>query len=151
MSSASEDDDDRGIEMLKKTAENLLLIGRGYDRRIRCRNCGEGGHYKERCSKPMKEFVSYCHICKVYGVGHDSLICPSRSLRCQRCHQFGHSSEFCGDEDIADVRTNTFWKSRSGETSYKRTFPVLGTLKQEKFDLDKILARDESELISFAQ
>ena len=25
----------------------LFFIGKGHDKRIKCRNCGEGGHYKE--------------------------------------------------------------------------------------------------------
>ena len=60
----------------------LIHISQGHDKRIKCKNCGEGGHYKERCPKPLNEFIQYCHVCKVFGIGHDSMICPSKALRC---------------------------------------------------------------------
>jgi len=106
-----------------------IVLPKFMDRQKMCRNCGQGGHTRVDCKMPAKETVSFCHVCKVFGVSHDSLICPSRALTCSKCFQLGHKAELCCRDDVCNT-----WKNVQTESSEFWSRPRLDNLVYTKLE-----------------
>lgn len=75
--------------------------------RMKCRRCGEYGHYQRSCTISVKESCFYCmgrhhflecqqstcHRCNEEG--HKAKDCPFSNGKCYKCDKYGHKESNC--------------------------------------------------------
>jgi hypothetical protein len=107
---------------------------------VKCHNCGEEGHYSDRCSKGKK--VVKCHNCGEEGHYSDRCSKGKKVVKCHNCGEEGHYSDRC--EKSFMLKLSGKWGNKSALVAmdsdfYSLKMKFIGQLQAyiDKSDMDR--------------